>query len=407
MRVLIVAGGSHGDILPFIGLGREFQRRGHDVRFYANEYFTSIAEEAGLHFHAVGTSEQYLAALQHPDLNNPWRSLKFIASLLDSERGEFDAAITPDILPGETIIVNSTLAFGARSLGEIHGIPVATVHLQPVGFRARPRGALRPLAAWAWYLVDKLVLDRSLGAVLNRRRVANGLPEIHRPFDHWIHDADALVGMFPEWYAPPQMGWPSHLYLAGFPLYDSSSQVLPAEVEAFLAQGAPPIAFTTGTATAIAHDFFSVSAQACERAGKRGILLTHRAEQIPDRLPHGVMHFAYAPFSALLPRVSAFVHHGGIGTTSQALRAGVPQLIRPMAHDQFDNAARCVRLGVAMKISRRAYRVDNVVKALDRLTNDPTLRERCAEVAANVKNDALSLACDHILSRLSMASAPS
>lgn len=397
MRVLIVAGGSHGDILPFIGLGREFQRKGHDVRFYANEYFGSLAEEADLSFRAVGTSERYLAALQHPDLNSRWRSLKFIAGLIDSERGELRDAMTPDIVPGETIIVNSTLAFGARSLAEIHDVPIATVHLQPVGFRAVSRGALRPLTTLMWYLLDKLVLDRTLGAALNRRRIDAGLSAIDRPFDHWIHDSDALVGFFPDWYAPPQKGWPSHLCLAGFPLYDSHSVSLPAEVERFLAQGEPPIAFTTGTATAIAHDFFSISAQACERAGKRGILLTHRAEQIPEKLPQGVAHFTYAPFSALLPRVSAFVHHGGIGTASQALRAGVPQLIRPMAHDQFDNADRCVRLGVAMKISSRDYRVDRVVKSLERLTNDSIVRERCDEVAANCRDDAIAAACTHIL----------
>ncbi len=41
MRVLIAAGGSHGDILPFIALGREFQRNGHEVRFYAHGYFAA------------------------------------------------------------------------------------------------------------------------------------------------------------------------------------------------------------------------------------------------------------------------------------------------------------------------------------------------------------------------------
>ncbi len=48
---------------------------------------------------------------------------------------------------------------------------------------------------------------------------------------------------------------------------------------------------------------------------------------------------------ALVPRLAALVHHGGIGTTAQAMRAGVPQLITPFAHDQFDNAARVERLG--------------------------------------------------------------
>jgi len=110
-----------------------------------------------------------------------------------------------------------------------------------------------------------------------------------------------------------------------------------------------------------------------------------------------VAHFAYVPFSTLLPRVSAFVHHGGIGTVSQALRAGVPQLIRPMAHDQFDNANRAVRLGVAMKLMPRNCRVKNVVNAIERLTSDAAIRQRCTQLAGKMSNGSVAAACDHIL----------
>jgi rhamnosyltransferase subunit B len=393
MRVLIVAIGSHGDVLPFVALGRQFRRDGHDVRLYANEYFAPLAEEAGVPLRALGTSEQYLAFLQNPDVNHPFRSLKVFADAITrSGRVLFDAMLA-DVVPGETIIVNSVLAFDVRFLSEARGIPTATVYLQPVILRSSPN----VFTSCAWYLTDKLVIDPTIGAALNRNRILLGLPPVDRPFHRWIHDSDALVGLFPDWFAQRQTDWPLHLRLTGFPLYDGDSASLPAALEAFLAQGAPPIAFTAGTATAASHDFFSVSAQACRQTGKRGILLTHVADQIPDNLPPGVAHFAYAPFSSLLPRVSAFVHHGGIGTLSQALRAGVPQLIRPMAHDQFDNADRAVRLGVATKILPRRYRVNSVVRAIERLTSDAGVRERCTQVAGNFNDDAVASACDHIL----------
>jgi rhamnosyltransferase subunit B len=398
MRVLIVAGGSHGDNLPFIALGREFQRNGHEVRLYANEYFAALAEEAGLPFRAHGTSEQYLATLQDPNLNHPFRILNVIADMLDRGGRELFDAMAADVVPGETIIVNNALAFAARFVSEAHGIPSATVHLQPAILRSSPAFlAPRLLKKCSWYLLDKLALDPTIGAALNRRRLVVGLPPINRPFNRWIHDSDALVGLFPQWFAQRHPDWPSHLQLTGFPMYDGKSAALPATVEAFLAQGEPPIAFTAGTATAASHNFFAVSAQACRRSGKRGILLTHVAEQIPDKLPSGVAHFAYAPFSSLLPHVSAFVHHGGIGTLSQALRAGVPQLIRPMAHDQFDNADRAVRFGVAMKLLPRDYRVSKVVNAIERLTSDTAMRERCTQLAGNFSDDSVAVACNHIL----------
>jgi UDP:flavonoid glycosyltransferase YjiC (YdhE family) len=128
------------------------------------------------------------------------------------------------------------------------------------------------------------------------------------------------------------------------------------ELERFLAAGEKPIAFTPGSAMQFGQSFFRESAKACELLNRRGILLSRHREHIPVDLPPTVRHFDYAPFSRILPRCAALVHHGGIGTTSQALAAGVPQLIMPMAHDQFDNAHRVARLGAGDVIKRRNYR---------------------------------------------------
>ena len=69
-----------------------------------------------------------------------------------------------------------------------------------------------------------------------------------------------------------------------------------------------------------------------------------------------VMAVAYAPHEPLFARAAAIVHQGGIGTFSEAMRAGKPTLIMPYGHDQADNAWRASRLGVARVISRRKYR---------------------------------------------------
>jgi UDP:flavonoid glycosyltransferase YjiC (YdhE family) len=45
-----------------------------------------------------------------------------------------------------------------------------------------------------------------------------------------------------------------------------------------------------------------------------------------------------------------FVHHGGVGTSAAALRAGVPSLVTPIGFDQFDNAARIAGLGVGASV---------------------------------------------------------
>src|SRR5262249_5085713 len=156
-----------------------------------------------------------------------------------------------------------------------------------------------------------------------------------------------------------------NLRLTGFPLYDhAQSRPLSPDVEAFLASGEPPVAFTAGTANAGAHEFFAPSPQACRPTRQRGTLLAPHVEQPPSRLPSGVAWFGFVPFSALLPRSAALVHHGGIGTTSQALRAGVPQLITPAGFDQYDNSDRAMRLGVALELLPKNYQVDNIITCI-------------------------------------------
>ncbi|MEO5599595.1 MAG: nucleotide disphospho-sugar-binding domain-containing protein [Cyclobacteriaceae bacterium] len=45
---------------------------------------------------------------------------------------------------------------------------------------------------------------------------------------------------------------------------------------------------------------------------------------------------ASAPFDKLLPHINAVIHHGGIGTIAQCLRAGVPFLSCPVIYPMGD-----------------------------------------------------------------------
>jgi rhamnosyltransferase subunit B len=107
-----------------------------------------------------------------------------------------------------------------------------------------------------------------------------------------------------------------------------------------------------------------------------------------------VTHFDYVPFSLLLPRCAAVVHHGGIGTSAQALAAGVPQLVLPMNFDQFDNAARLVKLGVGKSLDRRKGKGKPMAALLAELLGSGEVRKVCQEFAASVDPSAsLEKAC--------------
>jgi UDP:flavonoid glycosyltransferase YjiC (YdhE family) len=92
----------------------------------------------------------------------------------------------------------------------------------------------------------------------------------------------------------------------------------------------------------------------------------------------------YAPFSEVFPHARAIIHHGGIGTMGQALRAGKPQLVVPFLGDQFDNAERVTRLGVGRWLGQNRYSRSRVARALRELLGLQHFGSRAATVAKSV-----------------------
>jgi len=390
--------GSAGDVHPFLWMGRLLQERGHRVTLVAASPFAEIARRVGVPFQPVGAPGIYEEVIRNPKLWHPWHGMHLTLRYAGQATGEyFDAiAATRETIGGtDTVLVGSMLAFGARLAREKFNLPLATVHLQPmVMLSLHDTPVMRAHTEWftrtprwlkrAFFALPNpldVCAGKSVRAVCARAGVAppRGLVD-------WIHSPDAVLGLFPDWFGPPQPDWPPHCRLAGFPLYDlGDRQELAPEVERFLSAGPAPVVFTPGSAMLHGQEFFATALAACQRLGLRAIFATNHPEQLPRDLPPTVLPVAYAPFSRLLPRAAALVHHGGIGTLSQALAAGIPQLVMPMAHDQPDNAHRLVRLGVARRLYPKKFTPQNVAAALRELRADPAVHAVCAALAARVR----------------------
>lgn len=417
MHVLLVPFGSHGDVHPFVGLGLALRRRGHRVTFVVNPHFWPLVQGLGFETRAMGDAAQYEEAMRDPDLWDPRKGFSVVAKgVLDGARIVFEA-IRDAYVPGETVAVGGSLAFGVRMAHEALGVPSATVHLQPGILHSNhetpayprfetPRWWPRWFRRWFFDRIYANLVDPHVGPGLNAYRAELGLPPGRDPMRAGLHSPDLVLGFFPEWFGAPQPDWPPRVKLVGFPLYDERDATpLAPELERFLAEGAPPIAFTPGSANVHGRAFFEAAADACARLGRRGLLLTRFAEQVPADLPDGVVHVSYAPFSLLLPRVAALVHHGGVGTSAQGMASGVPQLVMPLGHDQFDNAARMRRLGVARSLLPEQFRGPAVAEQLRALVDVPEVAARCREVAGRFVGapDPMALASEAIEALLARA----
>ena len=403
LNVLLVTLGSAGDVYPFVMIGRALLRRGHTVTLITSAHFRQVVTDASIEFVGLGTPEDYSQVTDDPDLWDPRRAFRVFA------RRVVIPAISPvyeaisNWLRHDTVIVAQGQAFGAHFAHERHGIPFVTINLQPAAFRTAYDSPLFP----SWLptaarplvnqLVDFLLIDRELAGPVNSLRSQIGLPPIKHILGSWAHSPQRTIGLFPEWFARPQPDWPHNMTLAGFVLLTNDPRPASPALIHFLDNGTPPIIFTPGTEMRHARAFFESSLRALAKIRRRGVFLSRHKDQLPSALPEDVISIPHMPFASLLHRAAAVVHHGGIGTIAHAFASGLPQLIRPMAHDQPDNAARVERLGVGVTVRPRRYTPERVASSLQSLLASENVARACQFYSTKVNaTEALSVVCTEI-----------
>jgi rhamnosyltransferase subunit B len=414
--VLLPTLGSAGDVHPFIGLGLALVARGHRATILTNPWFQPLIESQGLGFLPVGSLEQVESAVADPDLWHARKGFSVVARRVIVPSIEPIYRLIEKHAAADTVVAASSISFGARVAQDKLGIPTATVHLQPIVIRSLIDqgmfGSFRLSAAQPmWFkraffrLADWAAIDRILARPLNEFRATLGLEPVHRTLERWIHSPQGVIGFFPDWFATPQSDWPPHVHLVGFPLWDGgrgwdgggAGAALPAEAEAFLNESNAPLVFTAGSAASTQDKFFAQSIGAARRLDARALLVTNFPQQLPRELPRGVRAFGYLPFSAVLPRAALIVHHGGIGTLAQAIKSGIPQLIVPKSHDQFDNAWRIEQLGLGRSIPQGRYRAAAAAQALRALLDDRSTSQVAREYSRRIDSaSALARACELI-----------
>jgi UDP:flavonoid glycosyltransferase YjiC (YdhE family) len=425
VHVALTPVGSSGDVNPFVVVGRELRRRGHRVTLMAPDVFAHLASNADLEFVSVGSAEEYERATNNPDLWNPRRGVRVVFNEIAPRLRRAYAALEQVYEPNRTVLVGHSLSLFTRVFEETHHVPAVTVHLSPGVFRSDFRQPALPSGPdisrwprWArrmlWWGVDRFALDPFIAPALNEWRAELGLAPVSRVLNSWFHSPQRVLALFPDWFGDPQPDWPPQVRCTGFVLSDESCSpgedqraadtVLPSStgyrvpsIEAYLASGEPPVVFTPGSANRHAAPFFRAAIEATAATRRRALLVTSYREHLPASLPEHAHHVTYASFSTLFPRAAAVVHHAGIGTSAQALAAGVPQLVMPMGFDQPDNALRLAALGVGEAIPPARFTAARVRAALDRLLSDEDVSAACRRCRDRIHGVvAVERACDLI-----------
>lgn len=392
--------GSGGDVFPFIGIGRCLLARGHRVTLVSMDTFETAIRAAGLGYASLGSREDFDRLSQNPDLWKPVKGTHLVFKMAgEAVRPYFDK-LKSLIQPGEpTLIMAAGTVFGARLIREKLGVPLIVVHLQPAVFISAHdtpvfmEGVdfMNKLPIWLKRVLFALPnpMDLGSGPGIRRACLEEEVPPPRRVHPDWWHSPDGNVALFPSWFAAPQPDWPLPLYQHTFPMEDlATDATMSPELQRFLAAGDKPLVFTPGTANKHGRDFFLAALDATQRLGKRAVFATRHLADLPPALPNTILGLEYVPFSLLLPHAAALIYHGGIGTCSQALAAGIPHLIMAMAHDQPDNANRLRRLGVGDSLHPKNWTGKRVAESINRLLQDDQMPANCQRCAQFMKEAA-------------------
>ena len=411
-RIVINCWGSHGDFFPYVGLALALKARGHAPVVATPGIYREEVERAGVEYAHVGPDLDPNDKTLYDRVMDQARGGEVIVRELLMPKLEETYAQLAAVTAGADLIVGHPLTVSVRLVAERAHLPWVSTVLAPMLFFSAwdlpvlPQApALRhagKLGRWAARSVVGFAhrITKSWFEPVHELRAKLGLPPAGHPMFEGMFSPRLTLALFSRVLGEPQPDWPSHVRTTGFVFYNGPDAALSPELERFLAAGPPPVVFTLGTsAVGAAGRFYHESADAAARLGVRAVLLIGSFEQNrPDALSRDVLAVERAPHQLLFSRASALVIHGGIGTTGQALRSGRPVLAVPHGHDQFDNAYRITKLGVARTLHPQRYRAPRVARELERLLDDD-YRARAESVGAVVSSEGGAAAAAEALER--------
>jgi len=410
MKFVLANWGTRGEVEPYVTVGRELARRGHDVRMAVAPEMLDFVESAGPAAVAYGPK---LKAILDPHrdfwtylFSNPWKFQELsrmwgeVSGPLTQHREEVSSTLTSLTEGADLLLTGMNYEDTAANVAEYREIPLATLHIFPwrangrlVPFLPSPlgRAAMRTFEWMSW---------RGSKEVEDAQRRELGLPKATSPSTRRIAERGSLEiqaydevcypGLAAEWakwngQRPPKR-----------PFVGALTMELPTstddEVASWIAAGTPPICFGFGSVgVESAADTLAMISSVCATLGERALICAAGTDFSNMRDFDHVKVVGVMNYAAALPACRAFVHHGGAGTTNAGLRAGLPAVILWTLPDQAAWGARVKRLKVGTGRRFSATTRESLLADL-RTALAPQCLTRARELAAQMTRPAESVA---------------
>lgn len=414
-RILLATVGTLGDLNPYIAVARELTSRGHKTIIASCPGYERNVRSAGIEFRAIPPDLSLLhndPEVQRKSLD-PNKGTEFIVRelLLPVLNESYNTLCS--VASDAELIVGHFLAYAVPLVAEKLGLPWLQVYLHPTNLfsaydppiipGARFLYNVRQLGVWPYrflFNAAKLMTAQWMRPVHELRK-SKGLPASNRHplIESW--SPHGTMGWFPHLLAARQPDWPEKIEITGFPFSNGSVEpsIVEPELENFVRREAP-VVFTLGsTAVLQPGTFFDCGARAATELGVSALLIGPNADSCSQLMNtyKGVMAVPYAAYDQIFPFSRLVVHHGGIGSIAQSMRAGKQMIIVPFAWDQADNAERVRRLGISDVIQRQHLTAKRFSQLLDARLHNQSGISRAAELGETIRSEnGLQRACNVI-----------
>jgi len=375
MHFLIVALGTHGDVLPLITLGRHLRARTHRVTLLAPVIYGSTIEHDDIGFVPLSNKDEYERSVRDiPLLNSRYRALYLLRHAISWNKIVYLTARSlrgPDLV---MVAADRSMLWADFNVHFHLKVPVVRLEFDP----PRLRNVIGEIGELPHSRVQKVLIAK-IEAQWRRGMKDQGLPigrgGMTRLKRSGLRDVPRVC-LYPPWLTNPRRSRSVHDF--GFlpPANFGEKSCDPPFKRLSDKKLIVFVAGTLGMTKPWSDRFFAVSAEICERLNCEGLLLGGDKSPAIQRPTLSITWRSFLPLTRILSHASVIVHHGGIGTTAVAMEHGIPQLIIPRFGWQPSTAERFRRLGVCTLLHERTYTVERASNEIQRILNDDSFRKR-------------------------------